>query len=65
MDSRTKNKWRTHAHHACSAAFIHKYIPRLVHVRRFFSILKIASEEEALVDVAKNGEIETEETTSH
>ena len=56
LDSRTKNKWRTHAHHACSAAFIHKYRVLSTYVV-FFSILKIASEEEALVDVAKKGRL--------
>ena len=34
------------------------------YVRHLFSVLKLANEEEALVDVVENGEIVTEETVS-
>ena len=53
---RIKHVWLAHAYHTCSS---------LVYVRRLFSVLKMADEEEALVDVAENGDIDTEEAPSH
>ena len=58
LDSRTKHAWRADVYHACSAVCIH-LIPPL----EYFTNRKL-NEEEALINVAEIGEIETEETPS-